>query len=248
MSKEGFQPISNVGPEGGSWDKFRFYGRMVIDFQTLTVLRHLRQVLPHYKGEVLDVGCGLSPYRFLLDKSKTKYYGIDIMEADRFNYHNTDITSFNGEDIPFEDEKFDGLICTEVLEHVEKYQRLIDEMHRVMKTGGTGFITVPWSARYHYIPWDFFRYTPSTLKIMFSKFSEVKIMNRGTDYTVIANKVIVIFIRNLLPVTAWKLIFVPVWIMLSPILSVVAVVGQLSVWFGLGANEDPLGYTIVVKK
>ena len=135
MSKEGFQPISNIGPYGFA-NSVKFYGRLVADFQTLTVLPHLRKVLPFFKGEVLDVGCGQSPYKFLLNKDQAKYYGIDITEADRFNYHNSDVTYFNGRDIPFGDGKFDGLICTEVLEHVEDYQRLIDEMHRVLKPGG----------------------------------------------------------------------------------------------------------------
>jgi ubiquinone/menaquinone biosynthesis C-methylase UbiE len=247
MSKEGFQPISNIGPYGTA-NTIRFYGRLVADFQTLTALPHLSRELSKMQGSVLDVGCGQSPYMFLLDKDKTTYYGIDIAEADRFKYHNTQITSFNGEYIPFEDEKFDGLICTEVLEHVEKYQKLVDEMHRVMKTGGTGIITVPWSARYHYIPWDFFRFTPSSLRIMFAKFSEVKISNRGTDVTVIVNKVIVMFIRNLMPVAAWKWVLVPIWLLLTPILGLVVVMGHFSLWFNLGTDEDPLGYAIVVKK
>ena len=247
MSKEGFQPISNIGPYGFG-NSVKFYGRLVADFQTLTVLPHLRKVLPFFKGEVLDVGCGQSPYKFLLNKDQAKYYGIDITEADRFNYHNSDVTYFNGQDIPFGDEKFDGLICTEVLEHVEGYQRLIDEMYRVLKPGATGIITIPWSARYHYIPWDFFRFTPSSLKTMFSKFSEAKITNRGTDVTVIANKVIVMFIRNLMPVVTWKWILVPIWLLLTPILGLVVLMGHCSLWFGLGTDEDPLGYTIVVKK
>jgi SAM-dependent methyltransferase len=245
--KEGFQPISNIGPYG-TVNTIKFYGRLVADFQTLTALPHLKRVLSKFKGEVIDVGCGQSPYQYLLDKEMTTYFGIDITEAERFNYHNNKITFFNGEDIPFADEKFDGLICTEVLEHVEKYQRLIDEMHRVMKTGSTGLITVPWSARYHYIPWDFFRFTPSSLKTMFSKFSEVEIVNRGTDVTVIANKVIVMFIRNLMPVVAWKWIFAPIWLLLTPILAFVIVMGHFSLWFNLGTDEDPLGYAIIVKK
>ena len=248
MSTEGFRPVSNIGPEDGLSGKIKFYGRLLLDFQTLTALHDLKKILPKFKGEVLDVGCGQSPYRFLLDKTNTKYYGVDISDAAKFDYNNPDVTYFNGEDIPFPEEKFEGIICTEVLEHVEGYQRLIDEMHRVMKTGSTGIITIPWSARYHYIPWDFFRYTPSSLKTMFSKFSEAKITNRGTDVTVIANKVIVMFFRNLLPAQAWKWILVPIWLLLTPILGLVTVMGHFSVWFDLGTDEDPLGYTIVVRK
>ena len=157
---EKFKPISNTPPDSGI-GKIKFFGRTILDLQILTIYRDLKKELPGYTGSVLDVGCGQSPYRFLLTKG-TNYFGIDIVDADKFDYNNPLITPFNGEDIPFENEKFDAFLCTEVLEHVEKYQRLVDEIFRVLKKGGSGIVTIPWSARYHYIPWDYFRYTPSS--------------------------------------------------------------------------------------
>jgi hypothetical protein len=121
-------------------------------------------------------------------------------------------------------------------------------MYRTMKPGGQAIITIPWSARYHYIPWDFFRYTPSSLKTMFAAFSEVKIKNRGTDIPNIGNKVIVLWFRNLIPAQAWKWIFVPVWVALSPILALTVLIAHLALIFNLGSDDDPLGYTILVKK
>ncbi|MBS1686155.1 MAG: class I SAM-dependent methyltransferase [Bacteroidetes bacterium] len=247
MNKEGFQPISNVGPDTPA-GAIKFYGRLLVDFQTLSALPHLRSVVSHFRGRVLDVGCGQSPYRFLLDKGATQYQGIDIPEAMRFKYNNPDIVEFNGQDIPFADATFDGLICTEVLEHVQNYQHLIDEMYRVLKPGATGIITVPWSARYHYIPWDYFRYTPSSLQTMFGKFSEARIQNRGTDMTVVANKVIVMFVRNLLPAEKWRLIFAPIWLLFSPLAAFTTLMGHLSLLLGWGTDEDPLGYTIIVRR
>ena len=244
---EGFKPVANTPPTTFV-GKLKFYGRMVLDLQILTIYRDIKKTVPHFKGNVLDVGCGQSPYKFLLDTSQSAYSGIDILDADKFDYNNTEITHFNGEDIPFPDENFDGIICTEVLEHVQNYQKLIDEIHRVLKKGGQGIITVPWSARYHYIPYDFFRYTPSSLKTIFSRFSEVKIKNRGTDIANIANKVIVLWFRNLFPAKWWKWFFVPVWVALSPILMIVVLIAHLSLWFNWGTDDDPLGYTVLIKK
>ena len=244
---EGFRPVNNTPPTSFS-GKIKFYGRMLLDLQILTIYRDIVKTIPVFKGNVLDVGCGQSPYKFLLNAADTKYFGVDIVDAEKFDYDNSDITPFDGENIPFEDGKFDGLICTEVLEHVQNYQKLIDEMHRVMKKGGTGIVTIPWSARYHYIPYDFFRYTPSSLKTMFSKFSEAKIKNRGTDIANIANKVIVLWFRNLIPSQIWKWIFVPVWVALSPTLITVVLLAHLSLLLNFGSDEDPLGYTIIVKK
>jgi ubiquinone/menaquinone biosynthesis C-methylase UbiE len=244
---EGFRPVSNTPPTG-FMGKLKFFGRMSLDLQILTIYRDIKNTIPSFKGNVLDVGCGQSPYKHLLNTGQTKYFGIDIVDANKFDYTNTDITPFNGEDIPFENEKFSGVICTEVLEHVQKYQKLVDEMYRVMKKGGVAIVTIPWSARYHYIPYDFFRYTPSSLKTMFNQFSEVKIKNRGTDLANIGNKLIVLWFRNLLPVQAWKWIFVPVWMALLPVLGLAVLIAHLSLLFNWGSDDDPLGYTIIVKK
>lgn len=244
---EQFQPISNTPPTSFA-GKIKFFGRMILDLQILTIFRDVKENTSLFKGNVLDVGCGQSPYKFLLNASETVYQGIDIIEANKFNYNNLEIAHFDGENIPFEDEVFEGIICTEVLEHVQNYQKLINEMYRVMKKDGRAIITVPWSARYHYIPYDFFRYTPSSLKIMFSQFKEVKIQNRGTDISNIANKIIVLWFRNLFPTKLWKYFFVPIWVVLSPILAIVVLIAHISLWFNLGSDNDPLGYTILVKK
>jgi len=117
-----------------------------------------------------------------------------------------------------------------------------------LKKGGTGIITIPWSARYHYIPYDYYRYTPSSLKTMFSQFESAEIQNRGTDIASIANKVIVLWSCNLIPSQLWKWIFVPVWVALLPILVVVVLIAHVALFSHLGSDDDPLGYTIIVKK
>ena len=244
---EKFRPVSNTPPDTFT-GKIKFYGRMLLDLQILTIFKAVKKELPYYKGNVLDIGCGQSPYNFLLNKSQTTYFGIDIVDAEKFDYNNSIITPFNGEDIPFENDKFDAIICTEVLEHVANYQKLTDEMYRVMKPGGRGIVTIPWSARYHYIPWDYFRYTPSSLKTIFSKFSSAEITPRGTDIVAIGNKIIVLFFRNLIPDKAWKWLFVPIWIGLTPILFTAIVVAHLAIIFNIGTEEDPIGYTILIRK
>ena len=245
--QERSRPVSHTPPVG-FWGRLKFHGRMILDLQILTIYQDLKVTMPSLTGNVLDVGCGQSPYKHLVDPRTTKYFGIDIVDAGKFDYRNPDITPFNGEDIPFESGMFSGLVCTEVLEHVEYYQRLIDEMHRVMRKGGKGIIIVPWSARYHYIPYDFFRYTPASLRTMFAMFSGVQIKPRGTDLVTIASKIIVLWFRNLLPSTVWGWILLPFWIALSPVLLFFVALAHLSLILNLGSEDDPLGYTIFVTK
>ncbi|MEO6452818.1 MAG: class I SAM-dependent methyltransferase [Ginsengibacter sp.] len=244
---EKFQPVSNTPPVG-FWGRLKFFGRMIPDLQIKTIYKDVKQALPTFTGNVLDVGCGQSPYRFLLSQKETTYFGIDIKDADKFKYFNADIIEFNGEDIPFESEKFNAVICTEVLEHVFHFQKLIDEMYRVCKANADLIVTIPWSARYHYIPWDFFRYTPASLTKMFSNFKEVTIKPRGTDLTSMCAKFIVLYYRNIIPKKLINFLFLPFWICLLPVFILVVLVAHLSIFLNLGSSEDPLGYTIFLKK
>ena len=246
MKTESFRPVPNTST--GLAGRVKFYGRMLADLQVLTVYRDLHRRLPLYQGDILDVGCGQSPYGFLLDPAATRYVGIDIVDAEKFDYVNSDIVPFDGEHIPFPDEHFDAVICTEVLEHVSNFQRLVDDVHRVTKDGGEVIATVPWSARWHYIPHDFFRYTPSSLELMFARFRHVDISPRGTDISVIASKLVVLFARNLLPAKRWRLVFAPLWVLALPILGLALVVAHVCTLAGIGSTDDPLGYTVVAKK
>jgi ubiquinone/menaquinone biosynthesis C-methylase UbiE len=193
--KEKFKPVPHHPPVGFFYSII-FYLRCMVDFQLYTILKHLKKRLPNYKGKVLDIGCGNSPFKFLLDKSKAGYTGIDIENATKFDYYNPNKVIFDGENIPFADESFDNIISTEVLEHIENPEKIISEMHRVLKQGGEAIITIPWSARVHFEPYDYCRYTPFKLEKLFSNFQSVKIFSRGTDINSVVSKMIVVFMRN----------------------------------------------------
>jgi ubiquinone/menaquinone biosynthesis C-methylase UbiE len=245
--KETFKPKANKPPDT-FLNSIRFFLRLVLDLQTISIYRDLKDYLKNTNGNFLDLGCGDSPYRFLLNEKTNIYHGIDIIDSTEFDYSRTDILHFDGLNIPFEDNYFDNLICTEVLEHVLEFQSLVNEVHRVLKPGGSALFTIPWSARFHYIPNDYYRYTPSALKVIFSEFSEVLIRNRGTDITSVSSKLIVLYFRNLIPTITWKYIFTPIWFLLSPLVLIFAIIGQLSLFWNTGSELDPIGYTIILKK
>jgi SAM-dependent methyltransferase len=45
--------------------------------------------------------------------------------------------------LPLPDEKFDLVLCTEVLEHISEHEEALDELTRIMNSGGWLLITVP---------------------------------------------------------------------------------------------------------
>ena len=86
----------------------------------------------HY-SRVLDVGCGEKPYRILFDDSK-EYVGIDKKPC------GADVIA-TAEWLPFRNDCFDCVICTQVLEHVEDPHRALREMHRVLIKGANLLIS-----------------------------------------------------------------------------------------------------------
>jgi SAM-dependent methyltransferase len=109
-------------------------------------------LVPRLVGHVLDVGAGAQPYRRYL-ATGCSYVSMDIS-------HNTgaDIVGSVLE-IPQDDDVFDGIICTEVIEHVNDPKGAIVELHRVSRSGAFLYLTAPMSWGLHYEPYDYFRYT-----------------------------------------------------------------------------------------
>lgn len=113
-------------------------------------------------GKVLDVGCGEKIYKPYINHDS--YIGIDVKESGHdIDKKNID-EFFNGEDIPFNDNYFDFILCTEVLEHAVNPEKLIQEMRRVLKDDGLILITVPSMWGEHETPYDFRRYTSYGIK------------------------------------------------------------------------------------
>lgn len=69
--------------------------------------------------------------------------------------------------LPFADETFDSLLCTEVLEHVPELKFAINEMFRALRKGGKGYIAVLMMWYLHYEPHDYYRYTKYGISYLF---------------------------------------------------------------------------------
>lgn len=54
-----------------------------------------------------------------------------------------DITDLNTDPLPYEDNFFDIITCTEVFEHIENYRGVIRELYRVSKPGAVAVFSTP---------------------------------------------------------------------------------------------------------
>jgi len=251
---EGFQPPAHWAPTTPVL-RVLYQVRLLLDLQANTIERDLRALFTGFRGRLLDVGCGNSPYRHLLDPAVAQYQGVDVPAAKDFGYQNPDTVYYDGHALPFPDASFDAVLCTEVIEHIPDPTEIIREMHRVLKPGGKLIATIPWSARFHYQPYDYHRYTPSMLQPLFAAFAGTAITSRGTDLSTIASKIVVAYARNVLALRprslagwlAWPLRVV-LAVLLFPVLAVALLVGHAGIRWGLGSHDDPLGHTVVARK
>ncbi len=119
------------------------------------------------KGKLIDIGCGVKPYKDMLSHLVTEHVGVDhqITVHDKSNI---DLfgTAYN---IPADENSFDSAICTAVLEHLEEPEQAIRECHRVLKKGGYAIYSVPFIWQLHEQPRDFFRYSKYGLQYLFEK-------------------------------------------------------------------------------
>lgn len=225
--------------------------RRFLDLQAGSIWRDLRQELGAARGTVLDVGCGAQPYRALLGPA-ARYMGIDTDQAKaHFGYEMPDTSYFAGDVWPVADATVDLVLCTETIEHVPDTRQFLSEAARVARPGATLLLTVPFAARWHFIPHDYWRFTPSGLRLVVEAtgFGDVRVMARGNPTTVACYKTMALILPLLFApgqtraVTILKRLLGVVFV---PCLLILAGIANLSL---LGAGgDDCLGYTVIATR
>lgn len=120
-------------------------------------------------GRVLDLGCGNQPYCPYLPYVH-QYVGLDYPPTQASMEVRVQPEVYgNARDLPFADASFDGILCSQVLEHVDRPEDVIGELGRVLKPGGTGLISVPFFYNLHMEPHDYFRFTPYGIRGMLER-------------------------------------------------------------------------------
>jgi ubiquinone/menaquinone biosynthesis C-methylase UbiE len=120
----------------------------------------------HYsKGILLDIGCGNKPYFKLFQPYVKKYIGLDFQDTAGERICNADVIG-DALGLPFDNNYFDTVLSTEVLEHVPEPQKMFHEIFRVLKPGGILILSTPLLWPIHEAPYDYFRYTPYGLRFL----------------------------------------------------------------------------------
>lgn len=116
---------------------------------------------------VLDAGAGDCPYRSYFDEAGHTYESADFGEVDKAY---GDLTyRCRLEEIPVDDGRFDLVLCSQVLEHLPEPAEVLGELFRVLRPGGSLWLTAPLFYEEHEQPYDFYRYTQFGIRHLFEE-------------------------------------------------------------------------------
>jgi SAM-dependent methyltransferase len=157
-------------------------------------------IAPTIVGDILDFGCGSKPYESLFTGAKS-YLGVDIAVSGHSHKNSKVDFYYDGKKLPFPDGRFDAVVCFEVFEHVFNLEEVIVEIRRVLKPGGTLFISIPFAWDEHEIPYDFARYTSYGIQHIFStnKFEIVELKKTTTYVLAVCQMFIAYLVQYALP-------------------------------------------------
>lgn len=111
---------------------------------------------------LLDVGCGLKPYRPLFASYVSEYVGVDPVD----NPH-ADLKG-SVEELPVDAGSFDVVLCVQVLEHSTDPAAGVRELRRVTAPGGRVLASTHGVMTYHPAPTDYWRWTHAGLAKLFT--------------------------------------------------------------------------------
>ena len=115
--------------------------------------------------DVLEVGSRLTNadawWIINRDLAKGQWTGIDMQEG-----HGVDqVVDIHSPPAEWTG-RFSGVLCSEVLEHVARPWLALPKLREIMQPGGWIVVTTLTSFPIHGFPDDFYRYTPSGLKLL----------------------------------------------------------------------------------
>lgn len=129
---------------------------MVNKVAILPRMKRIMALASKSMGErILDIGCGDGSYSILLKEilGANEVYGIEIVseaaaQAEEKGIKVT-VLDIESASLPFEENYFDAIFATEIIEHFFSPDHLLEEIHRVLRPHGFCVISTPNLASWH---------------------------------------------------------------------------------------------------
>jgi 2-polyprenyl-3-methyl-5-hydroxy-6-metoxy-1,4-benzoquinol methylase/glycosyltransferase involved in cell wall biosynthesis len=156
----------------------------------------IKEYMPNGKQRVLDLGCQDGWVSNRLAKMGHSVVGVDFSRghldiarrnAAKYRLDATFVEGFIEDLSTLTDEKFDVILCTEVIEHVDDYNHLLKSLYDVLRPGGVLILTTPrgawlqgkagdfsWAYKWNEPREHIRAWTPDSLRLAASKYFEVQ--------------------------------------------------------------------------
>ncbi len=134
--------------------------RLVADLTASWYQENLKEFA---SGDLLDLGCGKAP---LYGVYKSLVTSVTLADWDNSLHENKhlDMACDITKKLPFNNNSFDTIILSDVLEHIPNPNDVLTELKRILRPNGIVLMNVPFMYWVHEAPHDFYRYTEFMLR------------------------------------------------------------------------------------
>lgn len=117
--------------------RFPWFPNVEIYITRNQLFKHIKNSNAHFKGKLLDVGCGIMPYKTYISENSgiEQYIGMDLHNSEVYKNVQPDLY-WDGMNIPLEAESIDSVLLTEVLEHCPEPKLVLKEILSCTKKRG----------------------------------------------------------------------------------------------------------------
>jgi SAM-dependent methyltransferase len=149
-------------------------------------------------GRLLDAGCGNRPYAAWYEPLVKESVGVDATPGD--GVHVLGLV----DRLPFADQAFDTILCTEVLEHVGSAEQAAAELFRICRPNAHVLVTAPYLYPTHEAPYDFRRFTHFGLRELMTRhgFEVLSLESKGGPGLLLGHALVLAEVRVVELVTA----------------------------------------------
>lgn len=139
--------------------------KLVSPVYIFTLEKHIKKFIIKYCSDEKKITINLG--------SGNTNYADNIINIDIFPHKNVDLTC-DIHFLPFKDNSIDQIINIATLEHIPSPERVVSEIHRVLKPGGVVYTYFPFIQGFHASPYDYSRKTEQGLKQLFRNFAIIE--------------------------------------------------------------------------
>jgi SAM-dependent methyltransferase len=135
-------------------------------------------------SKILDAGAGPCPYKYMFEHCR--YEATDIKDPYKIMSFTCSLDS-----IPRKNGFYDAVLSTQVLEHVEYPQKVINEFFRILKPNGKLFLTCPQGWMVHQKPYHFYNFTKYGIESLLKNagFKKYTIKPKGGYFVFLADAI-----------------------------------------------------------